>query len=172
MEHLDVWLTHVHKGTGPSAVLPQEDAAWDPASAAVNTAFTSGGYAAGDGSYAADTSYNGDEGGYGDDGNYADGGLYGGGEGYYDDTAGWGASGGSQYSHNWQNGNNSGNWGGGRNGNGGGNGYQYGGGHRSRYKSALCRPFMTYGHCPNGYNCGFAHGQHELVSRMCMCDRS
>ena len=30
------------------------------------------------------------------------------------------------------------------------------------HKTALCKTFMQTGRCPKGYDCGYAHGKHEL----------
>lgn len=35
----------------------------------------------------------------------------------------------------------------------------------SKYKTELCKKFMSTGKCPYGYKCRFAHGKEELISK-------
>lgn len=134
----------------------QDDSAWDPASAAVNTAFVEGGYAD-NGTYAAEGYTN--SSGYTDDSGYGEEDYGDGSEGYNDEAGAWVSQG------NWQNGNGS--------SYSGGNNYGYApggtpqqfyggdGGGGVRYKRVLCDSFMATGVCRRGF--GYAHGRHELV---------
>jgi hypothetical protein len=157
-------------------LLSQEEAAWDPASAAVNTAFGESGYAA-EGDYGDSTSFEHGAGPTGD--GYGDGseGYYGNPDAAWADGKGYSSHGYAGHGGSTADGYGYGHGGGGMQGPGSnqyatamGGGMQGPGSNQYAtssgfplYKTKLCYTFMNFGSCNAGAHCPCPHGHQELV---------